>query len=169
MVRLRQFRPGQRGPEAAPRRAAADRDFPNYLLLSQPVLDALANHPRILDRVKYTANGAATSLTSRTWRGCSRLIRCWFGPHLPDVNEGQADSLTTSWPTTRCCLSARPGRGCACRPRLYLLLGKPWGSEVAGTVDGIGFHPGEEVLRTTARGARSGVHVAELHLARAAR
>jgi hypothetical protein len=78
-------------------------DFPNYLLLSQPVMDALANHPRILDRCKYTANGARNQLDeqdlARVFKVEKVLVSAALfqgsgstGTLVP-VNEGAADSL----------------------------------------------------------------------------
>src|SRR5271157_1978073 len=69
-------------------------DFPNYLLLSQPVLDTLANHPRILDRVKYTANGARHQLDEQDLARVFKVEKVLVSAALYQTsNEGQADSL----------------------------------------------------------------------------
>jgi len=69
-------------------------DFPNYLLLSQPVLDVLANHPRILDRVKYTANGARNQLDEQDLARVFKVEKVLVSAALYQLNpEGEADSL----------------------------------------------------------------------------
>ena len=69
-------------------------DFPNYLLLSQPVLDVLANHPRILDRVKYTANGARNQLDEQDLARVFKVEKVLVSAALYQTsNEGEADSL----------------------------------------------------------------------------
>jgi hypothetical protein len=69
--------------------------FPNYMLVSQPVLDVLANHPRILDRVKYTANGARNQLDEQDLASVFKVDKVLVSAAIcQNVNEGQADSLT---------------------------------------------------------------------------
>jgi hypothetical protein len=69
-------------------------DFPNYMLLSQPVLDTLANHPRILDRVKYTANGARNQLDEQDLARVFKVEKVVVSAALyQTVPEGEADSL----------------------------------------------------------------------------
>jgi hypothetical protein len=69
-------------------------DFPNYLLVSQPVLDSLANHPRILDRVKYTANGARNQLDEQDLARVFKVEKVLVSAALyQTVEEGQADNL----------------------------------------------------------------------------
>jgi len=69
-------------------------DFPNHLLLSQTVLDTLANHPRILDRVKYTANGARNQLDEQDLARVFKVEKVLVAAALYQAsNEGEADSL----------------------------------------------------------------------------
>jgi hypothetical protein len=69
-------------------------DFPNYLLLSQAVLDTLANHPRILDRVKYTANGARNQLDEQDLARVFKVDKVLVSAAIYQTsNEGEADSL----------------------------------------------------------------------------
>jgi hypothetical protein len=69
-------------------------DFPNYLLVSQPVMDVLANHPRILDRVKYTANGARNQLDEQDLARVFKVDKVLVSAALHQTaNEGEADSL----------------------------------------------------------------------------
>jgi hypothetical protein len=69
-------------------------EFPNTLLLSQPVLDTLANHPRILDRVKYTANGARNQLDEQDLARVFKVERVLVSAALYQTsNEGEADNL----------------------------------------------------------------------------
>jgi len=69
-------------------------DFPNYLLLSQAVLDTLANHPRILDRVKYTANGARHQLDEQDLARVFKVDKVLVSAAIYQTsNEGEADSL----------------------------------------------------------------------------
>ena len=69
-------------------------DFPNTLLLSQPVLDVLANHPRLLDRVKYTANGARNQLDEQDLARVFKVETVLVSAALyQTVPEGEADSL----------------------------------------------------------------------------
>jgi hypothetical protein len=69
-------------------------DFPNTLLVSQPVLDVLANHPRILDRVKYTANGARNQLDEQDLARVFKVDKVLVSAALYQTsNEGEADSL----------------------------------------------------------------------------
>jgi len=69
-------------------------DFPNNLLLSQPVLDTLANHPRILDRVKYTANGARNQLDEQDLARVFKVDKVLVSAAIYQTsNEGEADSL----------------------------------------------------------------------------
>jgi hypothetical protein len=69
-------------------------DFPNYMVISQPVLDVLANHPRILDRVKYTANGARNQLDEQDLARVFKIEKVLVSAALYQTsNEGEADSL----------------------------------------------------------------------------
>ncbi len=69
-------------------------DFPNTMLLSQPVMDVLANHPRILDRVKYTANGARNQLDEQDLSRVFKVNRVLVSAGLYQTsNEGEADNL----------------------------------------------------------------------------
>jgi hypothetical protein len=69
-------------------------DFPNYLLMSQPVMDTLANHPRILDRVKYTANGARNQLDEQDLARVFKVDKVLVSAALYQTsNEGEADNL----------------------------------------------------------------------------
>jgi hypothetical protein len=69
-------------------------DFPNYMLISQPVLDTLANHPRILDRVKYTANGARNQLDEQDLARVFKVEKVLVSAALVQQNpEGEADNL----------------------------------------------------------------------------
>ncbi len=69
-------------------------DFPNTLLFSQLVMDTLANHPRILDRVKYTANGARNQLDEQDLARVFKVDKVLVSAALyQTANEGQADSL----------------------------------------------------------------------------
>ena len=90
-------------------------DFPNNLLLSQPVLDTLANHPRILDRVKYTANGARNQLDEQDLARVFKVNKVLVSAAIYQTsNEGEADSsrYLMASPTPGC--TARPGPACAC-------------------------------------------------------
>jgi hypothetical protein len=69
-------------------------DFPNTLLLAQDVMDILSNHPRILDRVKYTANGARNQLDEQDLARVFKVDKVLVSAALQQtVNEGQADTL----------------------------------------------------------------------------
>jgi hypothetical protein len=76
--------------------------FPNTLLLSQPVLDTLANHPRILDRCKYTANGARNQLDEQDLARVFKVDKVLVSAALWQYDttnsrplpEGEADQLT---------------------------------------------------------------------------
>jgi hypothetical protein len=69
-------------------------DFPNYLLLAQSVVDALANHPRILDRVKYTANGARNQLDEQDLARVFKVDKVLVSAAIYQTsNEGEADNL----------------------------------------------------------------------------
>ncbi|MGO8733465.1 MAG: hypothetical protein ACLQVM_11795 [Terriglobia bacterium] len=69
-------------------------DFPNTMLISQPVLDTLANHPRILDRVKYTANGARNQLDEQDLARVFKVDKVLVSAALYQQSpEGEADNL----------------------------------------------------------------------------
>jgi hypothetical protein len=70
-------------------------EFPNSLLLSQPVFDVLRNHPRIIDRLKYTGSGARAQLDTSDLARVLELERVLVSAAIKQsVNEGQADSTT---------------------------------------------------------------------------
>jgi hypothetical protein len=70
-------------------------EFPNSLLLSQPVFDVLRNHPRIIDRLKYTGSGARAQLDTSDLARVFELDNVLVSAAIKQsVNEGQADSTT---------------------------------------------------------------------------
>ncbi len=72
--------------------------LPNRLFLPRPVFRTLRNHPRIIDRVKYTGTGARRQLTPEDLADVFDVEKVVVPAALKQtVNRGQADSLTYIW------------------------------------------------------------------------
>lgn len=87
-------------------------EFPNVLLLPRKVYRVLRNHPRILDRVKYTRDGARTQLTPAELADVFDVDEVIVPAALVSgVAEGEADSLGYIWGTDALLFyrPARPG------------------------------------------------------------
>lgn len=68
---------------------------PNTLVLGQQVFDKLADHPDLVDRVKYTSKD---SLTAEMIAKIFNLKQCIIGSAVYNTaNEGQTDSLDFIW------------------------------------------------------------------------
>jgi len=68
---------------------------PNTLILGQQVFDALADHPEIIERVKYSQLGVLTTdLLARLFQ----IKQVWIGEAVYNsAKEGQSDSLSYVW------------------------------------------------------------------------
>lgn len=73
-------------------------EFPNVLLLPRPVFRTLRNHPKILDAVKYTMNGARSLLSAEQLAEYFDVDEVIVPAPLKQANpEGEVDSLTYIW------------------------------------------------------------------------
>lgn len=68
--------------------------LPNTLAISRPVFDKLRNHPKIIDRVKYTKDGARGQLDRSDLASVFELQDVMVSDAVKQsVNEGQVDAL----------------------------------------------------------------------------
>lgn len=68
---------------------------PNILIIGQQVFDALADHPEVIERVKYSQLGVLTTeLLARLFQ----IKEVWIGEAVYNsAKEGQSDSLSYIW------------------------------------------------------------------------
>lgn len=76
----------------------ATGQLPNVLQMSRPVFRTLRNHPKIIDRVKYTGDGARKALNEQQLADAFDVEKVVVGQSLYNtVDRGQADSLGYVW------------------------------------------------------------------------
>lgn len=72
--------------------------MPNVFQISQPVFRTLRNHPKIIDRVKYTGNGLRNALKADQLAEVFDVDEVIVARSLYDtVHRGQADNLAYVW------------------------------------------------------------------------
>lgn len=68
--------------------------MPNRILLSQPVFNVLQDHPKFLERAKYTGQDVTAALMARIWN-VDEVIVAGAGKNTSDA--GQTDSMDYVW------------------------------------------------------------------------
>lgn len=77
---------------------AATGQLPNTLLFSRKVFLTIRNHPKLLDRVKYTGDGVRSPLTADQLAEAFDVDNVVIAAGLKQANpEGESDSLTRIW------------------------------------------------------------------------
>lgn len=73
--------------------------FPNSIAMSDGVFFTLINHPRVIDRIKYTGAGGHEPISRAELAQLLKVKNIYVGAAVKQsVPEGEADSLATIWP-----------------------------------------------------------------------
>jgi len=73
--------------------------YPNAMAINDVVYLKLRNHPKVIDRFKYTSNGVRTPLSQDELRQALGLDYLFVGTaRYNSAPEGEADALTSIWP-----------------------------------------------------------------------